>query len=101
MALWGASALLRKFNDALAWVWMSKCIVYVLAAHALLVFSDLQVVTAGDSDDTASISKYSVQSSFGFLGCLRGKPQLLELGLLQDWCFQGIPMMGIASEPHW
>lgn len=73
---------------------------YVFAAHALLVFSDLQVVTAGDFGDIAPIPKFSVQSSLAFLGCFQGKPQVLELGLLKDWCFQGIPMMGIAPEPH-
>lgn len=44
---------------------------YVFAAHALLVFSDLQVVTAGDFGDIAPIPKFSVQSSLGFLGCFR------------------------------
>lgn len=77
---------------------------YVFADHALLLFSGLQMVT----ETLLVILVTFHQSPNNFLskahldfGCLQGKPQLLELGLPKDWCFEGFPVMGIAPEPHW
>lgn len=94
---WGCSALLDSWCSGIV---LDVHMYYVLAAHALLGFSDLQVVTARDFGDIAPISKqFSVQSSF-ILWLFEGKtsaPGAEPAGGLV------LPSLwwGIASEPHW
>lgn len=77
------------------WCLCSSCFI------SISWFTDDDWDTARDFGDIPPIpEKFSVQSSLGFW-LFAGKSQLLELGLLKDWCSQGFPVMGVASELSW